>query len=152
MDATSAFNKVLTDIILQATSTIAEPAIILTLLVFALISLLLDKIPTNTVISAHLIIFLFVSVATYVPVLISFHILVHTLGILVGLKYIGRFVAWLGMDEGFFGPRLLILLGLGVTSALTLASAVAELDENTRTQNWKHGVEFLEWLIRVDWR
>lgn len=32
----------------------------------------------------------------------------------------------------FFGPRLLILFGLGVTSALTLASAVAELDETTK--------------------
>jgi hypothetical protein len=141
MDATSAFNKVLTDVILQATSTIVGPTIIITLLVFALISLLLDKVPTNTVISAHLIIFLFASVATYVPVLITFQILVRTLGILLALKYVGRFFAWLGMDEGFFGPRLLILLGLGVTSALTLASAVAELDENTRDKNWKRGAD-----------
>ena len=143
MDSFSAspLDKVLADWLSEAASTVAGPLIIGALLIFALVSLLLDKIPTRTVIGAHFTIFLFAAWVTRAPILLTGDILLRTAVILVLLKFVGAFFAWLGEPEGIVGPRLCTLAGVAVVATITLGSAVAKEAEKSkhdlrRDQRW----------------
>jgi hypothetical protein len=130
------FNKYLASTFLEYISAIIGPLIITTLLLFTLISLLVDKIPTRTIIGAHLTVFLVASIFTHVPILLNFEILVRT-GIIVWiLKLAGGFLAWIGMKEGSWGLRFWALFAMGVSTVLTLWSALLKFTEPAE-ERWK---------------
>jgi hypothetical protein len=133
MDSSAAFfNKVLADFVVQRTAKFLAPAYVITLLALAFISILIDKLPTRTILGAHFTIFIFASVGGPVSTILSFKILAYAVTTMVALKFVGRFFSWLGEKEEAFGPRLVVLGILTIFSLIILGTALDGLGEFTK--------------------